>query len=157
MENFGVIETYEEEEEEESDEEEEEQKSASKTEEGVKVPKPNKFDLSTVDEKGLKILIKLARFLLQRYMHPREFFGPAIYKQTVTSKQGEKKKDVMEAKDFYLRMKLASIRKTIKENESLNQFLYLSKEHTKLFKVQKVIKALETVAQEEQAKIQEEM
>lgn len=36
------------------------------------------FDL--LEEKGLKILRKLARFLLERYLHPREFFGPAIYK-----------------------------------------------------------------------------
>lgn len=52
----------------------------------------------------------------------------------------------MQTKEFYLRMKLASIRKTIKENDSLNDFLHLSKEHKTLFKVQKVIKALETVA-----------
>lgn len=54
-------------------------------------------------------------------------------------------------------MKIASIRKTIKENESLNKFLCLSKEHTNLFKVQKVIKALESVAQGEQDKMQIEM
>lgn len=62
MENFGVIETYEEEEEEETEEEEDEQRTPSKMEEGEQ--KKNKFDLSTVDEKGIKILIKLARFLL---------------------------------------------------------------------------------------------
>ena len=37
-----------------------------------------KFDI--LDEKGMKILKKLARFLLERYMHPREFFGPTIKK-----------------------------------------------------------------------------
>ena len=37
-----------------------------------------KFDV--LDEKGMKILKKLARFLLERYMHPREFFGPTIKK-----------------------------------------------------------------------------
>lgn len=44
MENFGVIETYDEDEEEESDEEEEE-RSSSKMEEGEE-KKKNKFDLS---------------------------------------------------------------------------------------------------------------
>lgn len=38
---------------------------------------------SLLDEKGLKILKKLARFLLERYMHPREFFGPTIKKETI--------------------------------------------------------------------------
>jgi len=33
-----------------------------------------------LESKGHKILRKLARFLLERYMHPREFYGPAIYR-----------------------------------------------------------------------------
>ncbi len=52
----------------------------------------------------------------------------------------------MQAKDFYLRMKLAGIRKTVKEHESLNNFLSLDKKYNNLFYVKKVVKALEEVA-----------
>ena len=38
-----------------------------------------KFEI--LDEKAQKMLKKLARFLLERYMHPREFFGPTIKKE----------------------------------------------------------------------------
>jgi hypothetical protein len=171
MENFGVIENYEEEE--ESDDEIDEEETPLKTEgkadilEGGEAKKDEdktadgkkklKLDFESIDEKALKILAKLARFLLQRYMHPREFFGPAIYKQLVKTKKMEKNIDVMQTKDFYLRLKLASIRKTVKENDSLNKFLCLGKEHTNLFNVKKVVKSLEEVAQGEQAKLQEEM
>jgi hypothetical protein len=44
-----------------------------------------KFDI--LDEKATKILKKLARFLLERYMHPREFFGPTIKKETFGTKK----------------------------------------------------------------------
>ena len=65
----------------EADNEEEEESDETDLEQTPsKQDKKNKFDLSEVDEKGIKILTKLARFLLQRYMHPREFFGPAISK-----------------------------------------------------------------------------
>jgi hypothetical protein len=45
--------------------------------------------MTKFDEKAIKILRKVARFLLERYMHPREFFGPAIYKQVVKTKLKE--------------------------------------------------------------------
>jgi len=38
------------------------------------------LNFDDLEEKSLKILRKLARFLLERYMHPREFYGPAIYR-----------------------------------------------------------------------------
>jgi hypothetical protein len=44
-----------------------------------------KFDI--LDEKATKILKKLARFLLERYMHPREFFGPTIKKEAFGTKK----------------------------------------------------------------------
>jgi hypothetical protein len=75
-----------------------------------------KFDV--LDEKGHKIMKKLARFLLERYMHPREFFGPTIKKEPLGKKKS--KVEVIKLHDFYLRIKLASIRKKIKENVSLN-------------------------------------
>ena len=74
-----------------------------------------------LDEKGSKILKKLARFLLQRYMHPREFFGPTIKKDTFGVKKS--KVEIIKHHDFYLRLKLASIRKKLKENLSINTFL----------------------------------
>jgi hypothetical protein len=43
-------------------------------------PRRKKISLNfdDLDSKGHKILRKLARFLLERYMHPREFYGPVI-------------------------------------------------------------------------------
>lgn len=43
-------------------------------------PRRRKINLNFEDlePKGHKILVKLARFLLERYMHPREFYGSAI-------------------------------------------------------------------------------
>jgi hypothetical protein len=83
-----------------------------------------KFDV--LDEKGHKILKKLARFLLERYMHPREFFGPTIKKETIGKKKC--KVEIIKLHDFYLRIKLASIRKKIKENLTLNRFLAIDGE-----------------------------
>jgi hypothetical protein len=79
-------------------------------------------------------------------MHPREFFGPAIYKQLVKTKKKENHVDIMQTKDFYLRMKLAGVRKTIKEVDNLNKFLCLDSKYTNLLQVKKVVKALEEVA-----------
>lgn len=100
---------------------------------------------------------KLARFLLERYLHPREFFGPAIYKQLVKTKKRENHVEIMQTKDFYLRLKIAGVRKTVKEIENLNGFLCLDAKFPHLMQVKRVIKALEEVAQGEQAKLQEEM
>ena len=41
------------------------------------------IDFEKLEEKSLKVLKKLARFLLERYMHPREFFGPTIKKEII--------------------------------------------------------------------------
>ena len=75
-----------------------------------------KFDI--LDDKGNKILKKLARFLLERYMHPREFFGPTVKKEVIGKKKC--RIEVIKHHDFYLRIKLASIRKKIKENVTVN-------------------------------------
>lgn len=71
-----------------------------------------------IHERALKVLKKLARFLLERYMHPREFFGPTIKKEII----GNKKRgvEIIKLNDFYLRLKLASIRKKLKEKPELN-------------------------------------
>lgn len=71
-----------------------------------------KFDI--LDENSQDILKKLARFLLERYMHPREFFGPTIKKEVFGKKKC--KVEVIKLHDFYLRLKLASIRKNLAEN-----------------------------------------
>jgi hypothetical protein len=106
-----------------------------------------KFDV--LDEKATKILKKLARFLLERYMHPREFFGPTIKKETFGKKKC--KVEVIKLHDFYLRLKLASIRKKLKENESLNNFLAIDKEkHPGYIQVKRMIKGLEVIAESEQ-------
>jgi len=48
------------------------------------------------------MLKKLARFLLERYMHPREFFGPTIRKEVIGKKKC--KVEVIKLHDFYLRL-----------------------------------------------------
>lgn len=51
-------------------------------------------------------------------MHPREFFGPTIKKETIGKKKC--KVEIIKLSDFYLRLKLASIRKKLKEKPNLN-------------------------------------
>lgn len=105
-----------------------------------------KFDV--LDEKGMKILKKLARFLLERYMHPREFFGPTIKKQEFGLKK--QKVEVIKLHDFYLRLKLASIRKKLKENVTLNLFLAIAgTKHPGFIQVKRMIKGLEVIAEGE--------
>lgn len=82
-------------------------------------------------------------------MHPREFFGPAIYKQLVKTKTRENNVDILQTKDFYLRIKIAGLRKTVKEVDNLNKFLCLDAKFPQLLQVKKVVKALEEVAQGE--------
>lgn len=85
-------------------------------------PKTKKrtYDVKKVDDKGLKILKKLARYLLRQFLHPREFFGKSITKEKIKTKKREFVIDVMKVKDFYLRIKIASIRKRLTENQSIN-------------------------------------
>ena len=105
-----------------------------------------------VDEKGMKILKKLARFLLERYMHPREFFGPTIKKEVIGKKKC--KVEVIKHHDFYLRLKLASIRKKLKESASLNAFFAIDGDkYPGLIQVKRMIKALEVVAEGEQEQL----
>lgn len=109
----------------------------------------------TLDEKGHKILKKLARFLLERYMHPREFFGPTIKKEFIG--KNKCKVEVIKLHDFYLRIKLASIRKKLKENTTLNEFLAIDGDkHPGFVQVRRMIKALEVVAEKEQEIIAKE-
>ena len=79
-------------------------------------------------------------------MHPREFLGPAIYRQLVKTKARENHVDIVQTKDFYLRLKLAGIRKSLKEIPNLNQFLCLDAKYGTLLQVKKIVKALEEVA-----------
>ena len=85
-------------------------------------------------------------------MHPREFFGK-IVKQNVEVKTDKKvyKVDIMKQKDFYLKIKISNIRKTLEENQSLNKELCLdTKTHPEMFNVKKFVRALEDIAEEEQ-------
>ena len=51
-------------------------------------------------------------------MHPREFCGPTIKKEIIGKKKC--KVEIIKLQDFYLRLKLASIRKKLKEKPNLN-------------------------------------
>lgn len=56
----------------------------------------------------------LARHLLKEYQHPREFFGRLVkLNQEVTNGTKAFKIDTLSAKDFYLKVKIANIRKTL--------------------------------------------
>ena len=89
---------------------------------------------------------------MKHFLHPREFFGKAIYKERIKTKKREFYLDVIKVKDFYLRIKIASIRKRLTENDSLNNELCLDKNtHPTIFNVKNMVKALEEIAEEEQA------
>jgi hypothetical protein len=112
----------------------------------AKNPLVIKFDV--LDEQAQQILKQLARFLLERYMHPREFFGPTIKKEAIGKKNN--KVEIIKLQDFYLRLKLASIRTKLTENETLNLFLAIDGDkHPGFVQVKKMIKALEAIAEGE--------
>ncbi len=57
----------------------------------------------------------------------------------------------MKVKDFYLKIKIANIRKTLEENQSLNLALCLDpKSHPDFFNMKMLVRALEDIAEEEQ-------
>lgn len=59
--------------------------------------------------------------------------------------------EVIKLSEFYLRLKLASIRKKLKEKPELNEFLSIYKDkHPEFVHVKKLIKALEIIAEAEQ-------
>jgi len=113
--------------------------------------KPRRYDLKNVDQAGIEILKALAKYLLKEYLHPREFFGKMI-KQNVEVKTSAKsfKVDQIKVKDFYLKIKVANIRKTLDENKSLNLELCLDpKNHPDVLNIKMLVRALEDIAEEE--------
>ena len=83
-------------------------------------------------------------------MHPREFFGKSITKENIKTKKREFNIDVLKIKDFYLKIKIANIRKRLTENETLNNELCVDKKNYKhLINVKIMVKALEELAEEE--------
>lgn len=63
----------------------------------------------------------------------------------------------MKVKDFYLRLKIASIRKRLTENESINEELCIDvKTNRELFNVKQMVRALEEIAEEEQINMMKE-
>ena len=58
--------------------------------------------------------------------------------------------DVLMIKDFYLKIKIANIRKHLRENESLNQELCLDRaRHPDKFNMKTFVRALEDIAEVE--------
>ena len=53
----------------------------SKGDKTKKKSQPRQHNLGNIDAKGIKILRKVARFLLKQFLHPREFFGKAVSKE----------------------------------------------------------------------------
>ncbi len=90
-------------------------------------------------------------------MHPREFFGKAITKEHIKTKKREFYIDTLKFKEFYLRIKIANIRKRLTENESLNKEICIDwKTNKDLINVKLMVKALEELAEEEQKLLLEE-
>jgi len=114
--------------------------------------KPRGYDLKNIDQAGIEILKALAKYLLKEYLHPREFFGKMI-RQNVEVKTSAKsfKVDQIKVKDFYLKIKVANIRKTLDENKSLNFELCLDpKNHPDVLNMKMLVRVLEDIAEEEQ-------
>ena len=103
-------------------------------------------------------MIELARHLLREYMHPREFFGKAI--KNLDEVQTDKrtfKVDTMPKKEFYLKIKIANLRKTLVENRSLNEEMCLDPiKYPDLWNVKQFIRALEDIAEVEQERLCDE-
>lgn len=90
-------------------------------------------------------------------MHPREFFGKSLTRENIKTKKREFNLEVLKFKDFYLKIKIANIRKRLTENESLNKELCLDcKTHKDLINVKLMVKALEELAEDEQKRLIEE-
>ena len=76
--------------------------------------KPNSYDLKKIDEDGILILQQVARYLLKEYQHPREFFGKMVQQNVeVKTEKRTYRLDLLAHKDFYLKIKIANIRKTL--------------------------------------------
>ena len=117
--------------------------------------KPRGYNLNSIDQAGIEILTAVARYLLKEYLHPREFFGKLV-RQNVEVKTSTKsyRVDQMKVKDFYLKIKIANIRKTLEENKSLNLELCLDPQtHPDVFNMKMFVRALEDIAEEEQEQI----
>lgn len=88
--------------------------------------KPRSYDLKNLDEEGLNILRSVARHLLKEYQHPREFFGRMVKNNIeIKTKKRAYRVDILPIKDFYLKIKIANIRKVLTENDSINNELCL--------------------------------
>jgi hypothetical protein len=118
--------------------------------------KPFQYDLKRIDEEGIQLLEQVAKFLLKEYMHPREFFGKMVKNNHEVKGKKENgdekvfKVDVLAIKDFYLKVKIANIKKTLAENESLNKELCLDPVvHPTFFNMKTFVRALEDIAEVE--------
>ena len=88
-------------------------------------------------------------------MHPREFFGKMV-KNNVEFKTSKKSYhvDILQIKDFYLKIKIANLRKSLQENDSLNLELCLDPQlHRDKFNMKTFVRALEDIAEAEQEKM----
>ena len=104
------------------------------------------------------ILRQVARFLLSEYLNPREFFGKMIKTNVEVVLKGKTiRLDQLKIKDFYLKIKIANIRKTLEENQSLNDELCLDQvSHPNVFNIKWFVRALEDIAEVEQERLVEE-
>lgn len=119
---------------------------------------PKQYDLKRIDEEGMQILIELARHLLKEYMHPREFFGKTIKNlDEIKTDKRTFRVDTMPKKEFYLKVKIANLRKSLVENQSLNEEMCLDPvRYPDLWNVKNFIRALEDIAEVEQERLCEE-
>jgi len=84
------------------------------------------MDLSSLDEKSIKILAKLMLALMELNVSLYDFFEGAIYEQQIKTKKKSSVVEIMNAKDFFEYLQRRGVRKSPKEHEVLKIFLSLN-------------------------------
>lgn len=105
--------------------------------------KKSKLTFDELDDKSLRILMKLYCYLMENEMTVYDFFKGVIYNQQVKSKSTTKEFELIASKDFFKKMFHSGLKKKPDEHNNLMKFLCLDKKFIDIFMVGKINKALE--------------
>ena len=108
------------------------------------------MDLSVLDEKSIKILAKLMLALMELNVSLYDFFEGSIYEQAVKTKTKQKIVEIINSKDFFELLQKRGGRKKRNAHENLMTFLQLDPNDPNLIMLQKVAKALDEMAKNEE-------
>ena len=153
MENFGIHDNNQMRTEEEVELQETPGRATSKTGGGKR--KVEGIDLSTLDEKSIKILAKLMLALMELNVSLHEFFDGVIFEQLVKAKAGKngnsaRKVEIINSKDFFEYLQARGVRKNPKAHPQLRKILQLDPNYPELILVKKLSKAIEEIAKNEE-------